>query len=219
MYLSGINIQLLYLSGIKHPVIVSVLHIFFLYRILGIIETAAESIPLLGNESHIITLRSFAVAVTKVDLSQDFFGQIISTEFRQSSIPSNDTIDPNAIHISQLTDDSPSTLGAQTTSLAIPKTVFERSESLSNNTRITNSIFFNDFLFSRRNTSATRGLVVGSIIMAASLNNRSINNLSLPVRLSFLKKSSLEDGTDPTCTFWDFSADGKINKMLMIFFN
>ena len=84
--------------------------------------------------------------------------------------------------------------------------------------RITNAAYLTDALFSRQ--VDRNGSVVGSVIVAASLSassridgeveNVRVSNLDPPIRLVFLKSPSLvENGSNPSCNFWDFRADGE----------
>ena len=166
----------------------------------------SENIPFPENESEIIiSLTSFAIAVQEFN-PQTFTGQVFSAGLGADFIFDKDKpIDLNALMIGK------STSGAtmETASLSIPQTIFNSLGKNTTNTRITNSVFLNDALFLGRNNTSV--LEVGGIIIAAALSNgRTVENLKPPVMITFLKKPSLENGSDTTCRFWDFSADGEV---------
>ena len=177
-------------------------------------ETVSERIPLPENMSQIvIPLTSFAIAVKEVD-PNNFNGQVFSAGLGNDfNFDSNKPIDSSALQIDQEKSDAAAAL--QTASLKIPAGIFKGMTQRQAKPRITNSVFLTDALFSRRTNSSTGILEVGGIIMAAALSNKeTVENLNPPVSLTFLKKPSLENGTNTTCRFWDFLADGK-KKLLM----
>ena len=166
----------------------------------------SENIPFPENESEIIiSLTSFAIAVQEFN-PQTFTGQVFSAGLGADfNFDKDKPIDLNALMIGK------STSGAtmETASLSIPQTIFNSLGKNTTNTRITNSVFLNDALFLGRNNTSV--LEVGGIIIAAALSNgRTVENLKPPVMITFLKKPSLENGSDTTCRFWDFSADGEV---------
>ncbi len=180
------------------------------FRILDVIETVSERIPLPENETQvIISLTSFAVAVREVD-TESFNGQVFSANLGgEFNFEEGQRINSMFLFVRE-----PGVFtAAETASLNIPSNIFENevfSNRSVNSTRITNSVFLNDALFSRRATSASKDLKVGGIVMAASLSNgRSIKNLSTPILLTFLKKPSLKNASTASCRFWDFTANGK----------
>ncbi len=183
-------------------------------RILDVVEAVSERIPFPENETQvIIPLTSFAVAVQEVN-PETFKGQVFSADLGGDfNFNKDKPIDAMSLSVSQLGTSS----AAETASLSIPPSIFTNdifSNRTASDTRITNSIFLNDALFSRRNTSASRALNVGGIIMAASLSNgRTVEGLKPPVMLTFRKKPSLENGSDTSCRFWDFATNGK-NRLL-----
>lgn len=173
-------------------------------------ENVAQSVSIPENETTLFQLDSFAVAVK--DLNPDTFQKL------HFSIDVNSTV----IRDSDISFEENSG-EATTASLNIPGNILrnlttsESSEGNSSIPRITIVAYLNDSLFSRqeeRNDS-----VVGSIVLAASLSvsssdggkveNVKVVNLDPPVQLVFLKKPSAEKGTNTSCNFWDFSADGK----------
>ena len=167
------------------------------------VEGVAERIPLPENKtSVVIPLTSFAISVLEVDQNA-FTGQDFSANFGESfDFNQDQTIDINAISLKKTPN--------FTAFLSIPATIFNDSAALSNGTsappRITNSVYLTDTLFVKREKN---NLEVGSIVMAASLsNNKRVENLLDPILITFLKKPSVENGTNSSCNFWDFGADG-----------
>ena len=176
------------------------------FRILNVIEDVAEKIPLPENKtSVVIPLTSFAISVREVDPDMsNFTGLEFSANFGDSfEFNSDQTIETNALSFSKTPN--------FTAILNVPASVFNISMTQSSNRtsappRITNSVFLSDTLFVRR---TKENLTVGSLVMAAALsNNRRVENLANPIRMTFLKSPSVENGTDPSCNFWDLGADG-----------
>ncbi len=180
-----------------------------LFRILSVVETVAENIPFPENETNIIiTLTSFAISVREVD-PENFNGQDFSVNVGDSfNFDGNMAIDPDSLSFSE----SPQA----TASLSIPDdffmhldlSVFAGEDNTTSKAlpRIINSVYLSDILFLRREESV---LEVGSIIMAASLSGgATVENLTNPITLVFVKKPSVVNGTNSTCNFWNLSADG-----------
>ena len=161
-----------------------------------------------------ISLRSFAVAVQEFlpnEFVQQTFGAIINLEGEQ------DNADYSLIFVEN---------AAATASISLPESVFM---SLPPNTsaRITNAVYLNDALFLRREKNSRE---VGGIIISAGLvGNMTIESLSPPIQLTFVRNpvsqsnitmkqvhihalylsfQDLQHGMKPLCTFWDPSADG-----------
>ena len=169
-------------------------------------DEVADEIPIPENEtSVVIPLTSFAISVQEVDPGS-FSGQDFAVDFGNEFNFDEDTkIDANALN---------SQSSQPTASLSIPQNIFmslnftalSRGNGSSPLPRITNSVFLTDVLFARRNESK---LVVGSIIMAASLSEGlTVRNLSPPIELLFVKKPSVLNGSGSSCNFWDLGADG-----------
>ena len=172
-------------------------------RILNIVEDVAVSIAIPENETSAdIVLSSFAVSVMETDPTA-FQGQTFSI----GKILSED---------GELTSDSlnPSNLSQSTGSLAIPDNLFSSIPmQFTRNTsvRIVNAVYLNDVLFATRGNDTPN--VVGSIILSTTLNANSeavtVENLDPPIKMTFLKNPDLINGSNISCNFWDFSADGK----------
>ena len=174
-------------------------------------ESVAQSVPIPPEETSLVfPLDFFAVAV--MDLNPDEFqGQDFSINVRDD-VDFGDGTTIGGVDISFESSQQ------ATASLTIPENLVRDMVTPGMVPRITNAAYLTDALFSRqvdRNDS-----VVGSVIVAASLSassridgeveNVRVSNLDPPIRLVFLKRPSLvENGSNPSCNFWDFRADGE----------
>ena len=133
----------------------------------------AAEIPIPENATGPVVLsqRSFAVSVQK-----ELGLQALSVSLGDSPFSDNQT---------ELSEDSLifSTVKSSTASITLPQNLFD-SLPASNSSRITHLVFLNHALFLRRNDSS---LTVGSIIISASIINRTVEGLEPPVSLTFLK--------------------------------
>ena len=176
-------------------------------------ESVAQSVPIPENETSLVFRQeSFAVAV--MDLNPDpnaFEGQDFSINIGDSG-----TIGEDAISLE----------GSQqaTASLSIPNNTLLRTIMIPSGgvnmsariPRITNAAYLNDALFVRR--EERNDSEVGSIIVAASLSLFSeegvedvrVTDLDPPIRLVFVKLPAFENGSNVSCNFWDFAADGTL---------
>ena len=149
-------------------------------RILTVIESVAESIPITDNKTAEVTFESFSIFVQEVD-TKSFSGY----EF---SVPSENSLPPGDI--------------------SLPANIFDNlTDSNSTTRRITSAVFYRDTLFSMQNDS---NLVVGGVILSASLaGTGNVENLDPPVSITFQKDPSVTNATNPAeCRFWDFLLDG-----------
>ena len=153
-------------------------------RILEAIEFVVDDIPI-GNNSEpvVITRRSFAVSVQRVDLDQFMErGQTFSVNLGLFS-DINTTENINSNDLSFETRDTQST-----GSLSLPNNLFSAISNTGNDSRITHSVFLSDSLFLRRQNN---NLKVGSLIISASIVGSTVDDLNPPITLSFLKNPVL----------------------------
>ena len=137
--------------------------------------TAEIPIPPNHTGPVILPQDSFAVSVQEVN-PEEFEMQIFS-----ASLGSNPFSNPNL----ELKDDSLafSPVTSSTASLTLPPNLFDSSR-VSNSSHIALSVFLTDALYLRRNKSL---LEVGSVVLSASVINKTIDQLDPPISLRFLK--------------------------------
>lgn len=171
----------------------------FLYRLLEVVEAVAIDFPIPENEtSNTIELEAFTITVNEIDL-ESFTG----FEFipMTANVPQVDML-----------------MATPTISLSIPASFLNDVQlppSFKNESkapRISNTVYQTDVLFSRRNNNSQ--FVVGSIITSATLSLGStivrVNKLDPPIVLTFAKREDIINGTNVSCNFWSFSADGEL---------
>ena len=138
--------------------------------------TAKIVIPDNHTGPVILPLDSFAVSVQDVD-PEEFGTQTFSVSLGDNPFSEFDMrLNENSLDFSSVT--------SSTASLTLPQNLFD-SLQFSNSSRITHSVFLTDALYLRRNDSV---LEVGSVVIAASVVNSTIEGLEPPVSLTFQKK-------------------------------
>ena len=150
----------------------------FIYRMLEVIESVVESIPITNiSEPVIITQQSFAVSIQQVDIVEfTQSGQTFSVNYRGFS-DGNQTLNSNDLVFGK-------TSQQHTASISLPYNLLSTIPNITNNTRITYSVFITDSLFLRRNNNF---LEIGSVIISTTVvGTDRINELDPPVGLSFL---------------------------------
>jgi hypothetical protein len=169
---------------------------------LEVVEAVAIEYPIPDNKtSNVIRLKEFSVTVNEID-PQTF--RMTGFEFPPTT--AKDVTDATM-------PDVPMPI-----SLSIPPNFFDNvqlaqgSKNMSNIApRITNTVYQSEALFARRNNDT---LVVGSIIASSTLSIGShivrVRDLSQPIELTFAKRPEYINGTNISCNFWDFSADGEL---------
>ena len=187
--------------------------------------TAEIPIPENRTEPVVLPLDSFAVSVQEVNV-EEFDMEVFSVSLGSNFFSGDLELNENNLNFSSVP--------SSTASLTLPESLFD-SRPASNSSRITRSVFLTDALYLRRNDST---LEVGSVIIAASVVNSSVQGLEPPIILTFLKNTvsecsylqnlpcrlvgmilkyqayfsllqSIENGTNPLCTFWNPQLDGK----------
>ena len=136
-----------------------------------------EEIPIPENHTGpvILTQRSFAVSVQEVD-PEAFNTQVFSLSLGDNPFSeANLELNENSLDFFSMT--------SSTASLTLPENLFD-SLRVSNFSRITQSVFLTDGLYLRRNDSL---LEVGSVIIATSVVNGTIEGLDPPISITFLK--------------------------------
>ena len=151
------------------------LHLPFLSRILETVQFVTNNIPIPENESTVvISLKSFAVAVQEV-LPDEFVEQTFSAIINHSVKGTQDITDDSLVF-------GKST--AATASISLPGNIFMRLPT-STFARITNTVYLNDALFLRREANFSK---VGSLVISAGIvGNVTIEDLSPPIRLTFIR--------------------------------
>ena len=150
----------------------------FTYRMLEAIESVVESIPITNiSEPVIITQQSFAVSVQQVDIVEfTQSGQTFSVNYRGFS-DGNQTLNSNDLVFGK-------TSQQHTASISLPHKLLSTVPNITNNTRISHSVFTSDSLFLRRNNNF---LMIGSVIISTTVvGTDRINELDPPVGLGFL---------------------------------
>ena len=132
-------------------------------------------IPENQTEPVVLAQESFAVSVQQVN-PEDFEMQVFGVSLGENPFSGQDAqLNNNSLDFSPVT--------SSTASITLPQNLFD-SLTMSSYSRITRSVFLNDALYLRRNDSA---LEVGSIIIAASVVNSTIEGLTPPISIMFLK--------------------------------
>ena len=142
------------------------------------IESVVEGIPITNiTEPVIITQKSFAVSVQQVNIEKfTQSGQRFSVNYRGFS-DGNQTLNSNDL-VFGTTSKQP------TAAISLPTNLLSRVPNITNNTRITNSVFTTDSLFLRR---INNFLEIGSVIISTTVvGTDTISGLDPPVGLSFL---------------------------------
>ena len=142
------------------------------------IESVVESIPITNiSEPVIITQQSFAVSVQQVDIIEfTQSGQTFSVTYRGYS-DENQTLNSNDLVFG-------TTSQQHTASISLPHNLLSTVQNITNNTRITHSVFTTDSLFLRRNNNF---LEIGSVIISTTVvGTGRIHELDSPVHLSFM---------------------------------
>lgn len=177
----------------------------------------AQTVPIPENETSLVfSLKVLAVAVTELDPGT-FQGHNFSInvggamEFNDGTTIGDDDVSFEASR-------------EATASLSIPAELLGSETEPGAVFRITNTAYLTDSLFTGQEESSD--FVVGGVIVSASLSMTSSNggyvesvkvvNLDPPISLTFMKRPSLvENGTNTSCNFWDFAANGKITIELL----
>ena len=148
-------------------------------RLLESLEIVTKGIPIPENSTEpvVITQPMFAVSVQEVT-PELFAGFTFSANIDSGS---DGVLSSDSLSFGELDD---SVLGPRT-SMSLPANLFQ-SIAVTNTTRITQSIFINDALFLRRN-STTSQREVGAIILAADVVGSRVSGLDPPITLMFLK--------------------------------
>ena len=142
------------------------------------IESVVEGLPITNiSEPVIITQKSFAVSVQQVDVVEfTQSGQTFSVNYRGFS-DGNGTLNSKDLVFG-------TTSQQHTASISLPHNLLSTVPNISNNTRITHSVFTTNSLFLRRNNSF---LEIGSVIISTTVvGTDRISELDPPVGLSFL---------------------------------
>ena len=142
------------------------------------IESVVENIPLTNtSEPVVISLKSFAVSLQQVNIDEfKQSGQTFSVNFGDFS-NDNQSLNSNDL-----------TFGGSnqqpTAAINLPRNLLNGLPNITNNTRITHSVFITDSLFLRRDDNFQE---VGSIIISAAVvGTGTIRGLNPPVGLSFM---------------------------------
>ena len=155
------------------------MHICCKIRLLESVEIVVTDLPIPENETGPVILSQslFAISVQEVN-TQGFESQTLSVSLGDSPFSDTQT---------ELSEESLSFSASMssTSSITLPQNLFS-SLPASNSSRITHLVFLNNALFLRRNDSS---LKVGSIIISASIVNRTVEGLEPPVSVTFLKNS------------------------------
>ena len=141
------------------------------------IESVVESIPITNiSEPVIITQQSFAVSVQQVNIEEfTQSGQRFSVNYRGFS-DGNQTLNSNDL-VFGTTSQQP------TATISLPNNLLSTIPTITNNTRITHSVFTTESLFLRR---INKFLEIGSIIISTTVvGTDTISGLDPPVGLSF----------------------------------
>ena len=142
------------------------------------IESVVENIPLTNtSEPVVISQKSFAVSLQQVN-NEEFkqSGQTFSVNFGDFS-NDNQSLNSNDL-----------TFGGSnqqpTAAINLPRNLLNGLPNITNNTRITHSVFITDSLFLSRVVTFQK---VGSIILSAAVVGRdTIKGLNPPVGLNFM---------------------------------
>ena len=148
-------------------------------RLLESVEIVVADLPIPENETGPVILLQglFAISVQEVN-PQEFESQILSVSLGNSPFSDIQTgLSEESLNFSAAM--------SSTASITLPQNLFN-SLPASNSSHITHLVFLNNALFLRRNDSS---LKVGSIIISASIVNRTVEGLEPPVSITFLKNS------------------------------
>ena len=151
--------------------------LWFTWRLLDAVQTVTANIIIPENHTGpvILPLDSFAVSVQDVDPGE-FDAQTFSVSLGDNPFSEFDMrLNENNLDFSSV--------ASFTASLTLPQNLFD-SLHVSNSSRITHSVFLTDALYLRRNDSV---LEVGSIVIAASVVNSTLEELEPPISLRFQK--------------------------------
>ena len=141
------------------------------------IESVVENIPLTNtSEPTVISQKSFAVSVQQVNIEEfKQSGQIFSVNFGDFS-NENQSLNFNDLTFGGSNQQS-------TAAINLPRNLLNGLSKITNNTRITHSVFITDSLLLRRVDNFQE---VGSVILSASVvGTDAIRGLKPPVGLSF----------------------------------
>ena len=141
------------------------------------IESVVESIPISNiSEPVIITQKSFAVSVQQVNIEEfTQSGQRFSVNYREFS-DGNQTLTSNDLVFGITSQQS-------TATISLPNNLLSTIPNITNNTRITHSVFTTESLFLRR---INNFLEIGSVIISTTVvGTDTISGLDPPVGLSF----------------------------------
>ena len=142
------------------------------------IESVVENIPLTNtSEPVVISQKSFAVSLQQVDIEEfKQSGQTFSVNFGDFS-NENQSLNSNDLTFGGSNQQS-------TAAISLPRNLLNGIPNITNNTRITHSVFITDSLFLRRVNNFQE---VGSIILSAAVvGTDTIRGLNPPVGLSFM---------------------------------
>ena len=142
------------------------------------IESVVEGLPISNiSEPVIITQQSFAVSLQQLDILEfTQSGQTFSVNYRGFS-DRNQTLNSNDLVFG-------TTSQQHTASISLPHNLLSIISIITNNTRITHSVFTTDSLFLRRNNNF---LEIGSVIISTTVvGTDRISELDPPVGLSFM---------------------------------
>ena len=150
----------------------------FAHRMLEAIESVVEGLPISNiSEPVIIRQQSFGVSVQQVDILEfTQSGQTFSVNYR-GFLDENKTLNSTDLVFG-------TTSQQHTASISLPHNLLSTVPNITNNTRITHSVFITDSLFLRRNNNF---LEIGSVIISTTVvGTKKISGLDPPVGLSFL---------------------------------
>ena len=136
--------------------------------------TKSIPIPVNQTEPVILVQESFAVSVQQVN-PEEFETQTFTVSLGDDPFSGTMQLNNNSLGFSSVT--------SFTASITLPQNLFDSLPMLTSS-RSAHSVFLTDALYLRRNK---RELEVGSIIMAASIVNRTVEELDPPVSITFLK--------------------------------
>ena len=142
------------------------------------IESVVENIPLTNtSEPVVISQKSFAVSLQQVNIKEfKQSGQAFSVNFGDFS-NDNQSLNSNDLTFGGSNQQS-------TAAINLPRNLLNGLPNITNNTRITHSVFITDSLFLRRDDNFQE---VGSIILSAAIvGANTIRRLNPPVGLSFM---------------------------------
>lgn len=182
---------------------------FLFFRILEVVESVAIDFPIPENKtSNTVQLKGFTLTVSEIT-PETFSG----FEFApmSTSVPT--------LGGTQLPG-TPPPPPPPSISLSIPQTILnnvyfpsppENGSSSPPGARISNTVYQTDVLFRRRSNDS---FVVGSVVGSATLSVGSVvvrvSNLEPPITLVFAKRADVLNGSNVSCNFWNFAADGEL---------